>query len=412
MRALVYSAYYEPEIASSLYLSTNLYEDLANAGIDIELFVPLPTRGVSDEIRSGYKKKKVEIKCKGNLKIHRVYILKEKKSIFLRALRYLVMNVVFIFKSFSIRPDFIFVQSTPPTQGAMAAIIKKIKGVPLIYNLQDIFPDSLVGAGITKKGSLIYKIGRVIEDFTYKNSNKIIVISENMRTNIVNKGVEDSKVCVIRNWIDNDVVKPIPPKDNYLFERFNISRDTFNVIYAGNLGYAQNIEVILYAAKYLEGYEKIRFYIFGKGNQENEYKKIANAMQLKNLSFFPIQPYKEVSYVYSMGSVSVVPCKKGFGGSAMPSKIWSIMATGTPVLASFDFGTELQSLVEKEGIGLFSEAEDAQTLAKNILTLYKNPAMISVFGKAAREYIELYVNREMATKEYLNQIMESCNANS
>ena len=152
MKAIVFSAYYEPEVAASLYLSTNLYEDMAGSGIDVDLFVPLPTRGVSDEVRNKYKNHKVEVRCNGRLRIHRIGIPKEGKSVIGRAARYILMNAVFILKSISSKADVIFVQSTPPTQGATAAIIKKVMHIPFVYNLQDVFPDSLVGTGIAKKG--------------------------------------------------------------------------------------------------------------------------------------------------------------------------------------------------------------------------------------------------------------------
>jgi hypothetical protein len=80
IKAIVFSAYYEPEVAASLYLSTNLYEDMAGSGIDVDLFVPLPTRGVSDEVRNKYKNHKVEVRCNGRLRIHRIGIPKEERD--------------------------------------------------------------------------------------------------------------------------------------------------------------------------------------------------------------------------------------------------------------------------------------------------------------------------------------------
>lgn len=407
MRALIYSAYYEPEIAASLYLSTNLYEDIAKSGTTVSLYVPTPTRGVSDEARKIYStRKKIEYKCDGRLTIKRVSIPREGKSAIKRAFRYLLVNTVFIIKSFSEKPDYIFVQSTPPTQGAMAAIIKKIKNVPLIYNLQDIFPDSLVGSGMTKKGSLLYRIGRLIENFTYKNCDRIIVISEDMKANIIEKGVAESKVRVVNNWVDVEKVHPIKKSDNYLFDKFQIQTGKFNVVYAGNLGYAQNIEVILQAAEMLQKFSDIQFVIFGKGNQEEEYRRIAKKLALPNLRFFPIQPYSEVSYVYSMADISIVPCKKGFGGSAMPSKIWSILASGTPIVASFDADTELEKLVKNYELGEFVEAGNAEELANAILKMYNSPERLRAFSQNALSYVEKFANRMNATENYINIISE------
>ena len=405
MKLLIFSAYYEPEVAASLYLSTNLYEDMAESGINARLYVPLPTRGVTDEDRKKYRGK-VEYKINNNLEIIRLNIPKEKKSPIIRALRYLWMNILFVFKSNKYDADAIFVQSTPPTQGAMAALIKKHKKIPFIYNLQDVFPDSMVGAGLTTEKSLLFKIGRLIENYTYKNADCIIVISNDIKNNIIKKGVSENKIIVIPNWIDSNLVHPISRQENYLFEKYKISREKFIVVYAGNLGYAQNIEVIIEAAKKLQDNELIQFVVFGKGAQEEEYKKQADG--LRNLVFLPIQPYSEVSYVYSLGDASIVPCKRGFGGSAMPSKTWSIMASGTPVLASFDSDTDLEKLIKKEEFGLFSLSEDADGLIKNILTLFNNPNLKKQMGENARKYVQSNLSRKKCTYQYIEAVKRIC----
>ncbi|HII4436638.1 glycosyltransferase family 4 protein [Clostridium perfringens] len=401
-RLLVFSAYYEPEIASSLYLASNLYEDFSRNGWKVDLFVPIPTRGVDDATRKYYKSHKIE--NKENLTIHRVSLMREGKGTIGRAFRYILMNIIFIYKGLTTKADAIFVQSTPPTQGAMAAIIKKIKKIPFVYNLQDIFPDSMITMGMITKKSAIYKFGRIIENFTYKNADKIIVISNDMKENLIKKGVLDDKISVISNWIETDIVKPIKKSENYMYDKFNLNPNDFHVVYAGNLGHAQNIEVIINAAKFLEGYKKIKFVIFGKGNQEEKYKNMASKLKCENIVFLPIQPYDKVSYVYSLADASIVSCKKGFGGSAMPSKTWSIMATGTPVLASFDEGTDMEKIISLNNLGLFSNADDVNKLVNNIKYLYFNKKETKKMGENARVYVEKNVSRQVCIFHYLNII--------
>lgn len=99
----------------------------------------------------------------------------------------------------------------------MAVFIKKCRKIPFVYNLQDIFPDSLVGTGMTKKGSFLWRIGRIIENFTYRNADKIIVISEDFKRNIMAKGVPEEKIEVIYNWIDENEVVPIAKDVNPLY---------------------------------------------------------------------------------------------------------------------------------------------------------------------------------------------------
>lgn len=400
MNLLTYSAYYVPEVASGMFLTTSLYEDLAKNGVHVKLFCPLPTRGVDDAVRNSYKSKKHEKQFDGNLEINRLNIPKEKKNPISRALRYIYMNFLFILKSFKCTADAIYVCSTPPTQGAMAAIIKKIKKIPFVFNLQDVFPDDMISMGMTSEDSIIAKIGRKIENFTYKNADKIIVISNDMKQNILDKGVPAEKIEVVSNWVDEALFRPIAEKENFIFDKFNISKDTFNVVYAGNLGNAQNISIIVEAANQLQSNSKIQFYVFGNGAQEDEYKQQATDLKLNNIHFYPMQPYEEATFVYSMGDVCVVPCKKGFGGSAMPSKTWSIMATGTPILASFDKETDMEKLIDQYKVGLFSEAGDLSGFTSNILELSANMLQVEQYGKNAREYIDLYVSRKKCTEKY------------
>lgn len=258
---------------------------------------------------------------------------------------------------------------------------------------------------MTTENSKIYKIGRRIEDYTYRNADRIIVISNDIKNNIINKGVSAEKIIVVPNWIDSEVVHPIAKQDNYLYEKFGIAKDKFTIVYAGNLGYAQNIEVIIKAAEMLQDNKDIQFVVFGKGAQEEEYKQQASG--LNNIMFFPIQPYSEVSYVYSLGDVSIVPCKKGFGGSAMPSKTWSIMASGAPVLASFDSGTDLEKLINREQIGLFSPAGDVGGLVNNILELFQKRDLRETMGMNARNYVRNYLSREKCTQMYIDVIREA-----
>ncbi len=124
-----------------------------------------------------------------------------------------------------------------------------------------------------------------------------------------------------------------------MFDELLLSRDAFYVTYAGNLGAALGIDTIIQAASLLKDHNDIHFVIFGDG-VESEKVKDATA-SLNNLSLFPFQPLNKVSQVYSLGDISIVACKKGIGVGAFPSKTFSILATATPVLLSFDKNTEL-----------------------------------------------------------------------
>src|SRR3712207_2163570 len=217
MKILFETAYFSPETAASSYLGDNIREALCKAGYHIELYAPTPCRGISKEVRKEYKIKKEETMYDGMMTIHRFSMYAEGKSPILRTLRYVLCWCAHLWKGLHAKDiDAIFLASTPPIQGMLGAFIKKFRGIPFVYNLQDIFPDSLFNNGLANKGGMLCKIGRVIEDFTYKHADKIIVISEDFKKNIMAKGVPEEKIVVVYNWVDQNAVVDVPREDNKL----------------------------------------------------------------------------------------------------------------------------------------------------------------------------------------------------
>ena len=155
--------------------------------------------------------------------------------------------------------------------------------MPYVYVLQDIFPDSLAGTGLAKRDGILWKIGRVIENITYRNADRIIVISDDFKKNIMAKGVPEEKIVVVYNWVDENAVTPVAKGENELYDELGIDREKFSVVYAGNFGYAQNIDVILAAAERLMDVEDMQFLMFGTGGLVEDYKKIAREKGLKNM---------------------------------------------------------------------------------------------------------------------------------
>lgn len=404
MRVLELPAYFYPERMSSSHLDDSLRESLAKAGIYMEIYCPTPTRNITPEVRKEYQKKTLEKMYDGYATVHRYALYGEGKNPVLRALRYVFSCIIqfnrSVFAKDARQCDVMFITSTPPIKGAMAGLAKKFNHKPIVYNLQDIFPDSLVGTGLAKKGGLLWKIGRRIENYTYKNADKIIVISEDFKKNIMAKGVPEEKIEVIYNWVDENAVLPVAKADNPLFEEFGLDREKFTVVYAGNLGNAQNISIVLDAAYMLP---EIQFAVFGTGGIEDEIRKRIAAENLANVHLNPLQPMERVSQVYSLGHACIVSCKSGLGGSAMPSKTWNIMSCGRPVVASFDEG-ELKDILEKNNCGVFSHAGNVQEFVEAIKALAADPSRCEKMGRNARQFILDNLTKEVGTKKYVDVI--------
>jgi glycosyltransferase involved in cell wall biosynthesis len=400
MKALVLLSYYKPEIAASIYLFENLIDDMKKENIDVDLIIPKPSRGII----AGIKKEYPKIEKDGSLCIRRFAMFNEGTRTSLRAIRYILCCLNYIWYGIiSKNINVVFAESTPPILGAAAVIIKKIKKVPFIYNLQDIFPDSLVTTGLSHKNSLAWKIGRIIEKFTYNNADKIIVISEDFKKNIILKGVPESKIEVVYNWVDENAVKPIERDKNILFDKYCLDRNNFYLTYCGNLGLTQNFDMLISIAYELKDIKDLQFILFGEGVYKDKIISHIKERGILNIKLLPFQAYSEISQVFSLGDVGLIISKPGIGANCVPSKTWSIMSAERPVLANFD-ENELKSIIEDNKCGIFTVAGDKNNFVKAIHYLYNNRENCKKLGKNGREFILEKLTRKLGTKKYIDII--------
>lgn len=405
MKILFLPAYFYPETAASGYLGENRNQAFADAGFEMDAYTPMPCRGISKELREKYKKKRIEKLYDGKMTLHRFSMFAEGRNPILRALRYVFCWIAQGWKGLRAKDvDCIYLASTPPIQGMLGAFLKKRKNVPFVYNLQDIFPDSLVGTGLAKKGGLLWKIGRVIEDFTYRNADKIIVISEDFKKNIMEKGVPEEKIVVVYNWVDQNAVVDIPREKNKLFDKYGLDRSKFYIEYSGNIGLTQNMDMLLEVMAELQvSYPDINLVLVGEGAYKAQVEKIVAEKQLKNVHLLPFQPYEDISYVFSLGDAGLVISKPGVGANSVPSKTWSIMSASRPVLANFD-ENELKQIVETHHCGIFTKAGDKEAFKQSIFTLYNNREMAVEMGKNGRQFVMDNLTREVGTQKYVDVI--------
>lgn len=404
MHLLYFVQYFPPEKASGLPIVTDMIEGFVEHGWDVDVYIPTPTRGVTDDIRREYAKKRKEVLYDGKLTIHRMHLYREGNKLLQRTIRYSIFSFQCLLRGLCSPADAVFTGAGPPTQGVIGGIIHKWTKKVFIYNPQDLFPDSLIIAGQAKEDSKIVRIGRIIERFAYKNADLIITITEDMADNIRSKTANKEKIHIVRNWIDTEKTVPIKRNENKLFDELKLSRDKFYVTYAGNIGIMQGIETIIDAAELLNDQSEIQFVIFGNGSKETNIRKRVVEKKLNNIRIFPLQPLDRVSEVYSLGNISIIPCKPGAGGSGMPSKTWSIMAAGTAIIASFDLGGEMEKIIKESNCGVCVPAGDSVELAKTINGLYIDQEKTRKMGSNARIYATEKASKNKAVNQYIELI--------
>lgn len=404
MHLLYFVQYFPPEKASGLSLVMDMLEGFVQHGWKVDVYIPTPTRGVSDAVRREYAAKRIEKRFDGKLTVHRMHLYRESTGMLQRTIRYCIFSLECLLRGLFVPADAIFTGGGPPTQGVIAGLIHKWTNKKVIYNPQDLFPDSLIISGAASESSKIVRIGRVMERFSYDNADVIITITEDMADNIRSKTKNPDKVHVIRNWVDADKIHPIAREENELFDELSLPRSKFYVTYAGNIGKMQGIETIIYAAEQLKEIPDIQFVLFGNGSEEENIRCLIEKKQLTNVRLFPLQPAERVSEVYSLGDVSIVSCKPGTGLAGMPSKTWTIMASGTPVIASFDLGGEMERTIQEANCGLCVKAGDAEKLTDAVTELYSDFKRNAKMGMNARNYVEEYACKDICVRQYIEEI--------
>ena len=404
MKVIFPFSYYYPEQCAGIFVVDDLMHRLAAEGDESVIYVPTPTRNV----REGVEWKRKEVHCDDKMVVKRFRMYGEGKNPLLRALRYCFCELVYLHHLLCDKYDVAFIDSTPPIQGLKLPIVRLFRKCPVVYNAQDLFPDTLSGTGLAKKGGLLWKIGSWVARVTFNNTDKIIAISEDIkRTLVEEKGIPADKVVVVYNWVDSDAVVPIAKEENPLFEEFGLNREKFHVVYAGNLGNAQNINIVVDAAARFRDNENVEFVVFGSGGLESDIRARIETEGLKNLRLLPLQPVERVKYVYSLGDVCLVSCKEGLGGSAMPSKTWSILSCGRPVLANFDEG-ELQMILTKNQLGVFTKAGDLEGFVEAISQLAAEPEKCEKMGARGRQFILDNLTKDAGTRKYAEVLRSVC----
>lgn len=403
MKIVILDAYYYPENIAFSHLEKDIIEGLIARGHAVSVVCPTPSRGLSDEEITRYKTIKQE--THDGVEIQRFSAPREGKNPLMRAVRYYWCNCrQYIIAKRRRDADVIFAVSTPPTQGRMAGKAAKKLGVPFVYSIQDLFPDSLVTSGLGREDSFLFRFGMMMEKKTYRLASKLIVLSEPMRETLLKRGAAADKVAVVSNWIDTDAVSPVKKDDNPLFEEYDISRDTFNVVYAGNFGASQGADIILRAAQLLRDNRNISFVIFGGGTEYESAKALAKELRLDNVKMLDLLPAERIAQVYSLGDIALITCKKGVGKSAVPSKLWSIMACDTPIVASFDTDSELSRIIEESGAGVCVEPERPEMLARAIENAASKDGLKRSGDASIRNYAVEHASKENSVKRYVECI--------
>ena len=396
MEYLILTPHYAPDLGPSAPLFTMLCRELANAGhrVTVVSAVPhYPSGKVPQEFRGKFITRTLE----DGVNVVRVRVPSVKRSnLLMRAMQFFCYQIGALFACIPKQYDVVFVSNPALWVVLPFGWVVCVKRTPAIFSIYDVYPDVGISLGIFKHRVSIQLV-TLLEKFCLRKSTYVRVISKSFLPGLRKLDVPEEKLVLIYDWVDVDLIRPVEKQNGFALEH-NLDHK-FVVQYAGNIGLSQALDCLLKAAQTLSDDPEIHFALIGEGAARETLIAQAEAMQLKNVSFIPFQPRERLAEVLSSADLSMVSLKKGVGVTALPSKTYSIFASGRPVLASVDEGCETWDLIQRSGAGICIEPENVDELVRAIRYFKENPELRKEMGKKGRAWAEYHHSPVVAAKE-------------
>ncbi|APZ95920.1 glycosyltransferase family 4 protein [Fuerstiella marisgermanici] len=393
-RVLFINRSYWPDSEATGQLLTSLCEGLSTE-LDVHVLVGQPNIPASDaplnktEVRHG-------------VTIHRVgHLTFPKRSMVGKAMNFISFVLACHRRIWSLpRPDIVVFETDPFLLPLVASRFARKRDCRLVGYLQDIYPDIAVALGKVRNNWLIRRLRKTLFKI-YKSCDRIVVLSEDMKTLIAEGGIDGDRISVIPNWADTNSIRPIPG-DNP-FRTRNGFDDKFVVMYSGNMGLTQRLEQYVYAAEVLKADSKIQFVFVGNGANRHSIEQLVSNRQLDNVCFFDYQPLTELSASLGAADLHILPLTAEISRCLMPSKLYGILAAGRPYLTTAPAWTELSKLTVKHQIG-FRVDNDAEEIAETIRFAAGRTAELRQMGKRARKLGQSEFSEQNAIARFLNVV--------
>jgi colanic acid biosynthesis glycosyl transferase WcaI len=409
VRILVQIIQFPPDVNTSGMLMAQLGEGLVARGHQVSVITTFPHYAqfrVSDEFRG----KLFERSSYRGMDVLRLYVYASgnKNKMTRRLLSYLSFNALATVAALVSRQryDVILCSNGSFFSGLSSALIGAVKGTPFIYNVQDLYPETPVQAGQLRNTFAIRVLER-LERLMYAQAAHISVIAPGFRDNIIAKGVASTKVSTIPNFVDTQFIRPLA-KINEFSHRHGLTHK-FVVTHAGNLGYVYDLETLVEAASLLRSESDVQFLIVGDGVVRAGLEAKVKALGLTNVLFLPYQPRETLPFLRATSDVQVALYNEGASRYSMPSKVYEIMASGRPVLASADVHSDLWNLVANTNSGICLEPHDPTKLASAVMTLYRDPQLRLRMGEHGRREAEREYSVEAVVTQY-DELIQSIDA--
>ncbi len=398
MNVLLLTYYFPPEVGSASHLFYDLAKHLIKKGHNVTVVTGFPKYHVVAPVDK-YRNKVYLREVLDGINVIRLKTVSFPKTIpIVRGLDFVLTSLFLLLGGLvSGKQDVILVYSPPLPLAFIAYFLNTLKNIPLIVNVQDLFPQSVIDLGLLKNRFLIH-ILESLEQFIYKKSTYISVHSDRSREHVIKKSNCSNKVVVIPNWVDVKTLRPSERMNN--FRREHTFDSQFLVSFAGVIGYSQDLDTVIEAAALLQTHKNITFVLVGDGVARNGLEKKVEALRLDNVRFLPMQPRDRYPSILQASDVCLVTLRGKVTTPVVPSKLLSIMACGRPVIGSLPLNGVAPQIIKESKCGLCVEPENPDKLSEGILYLYNNPSKARAFGENGRNYAVKHFSSEVCIQRY------------
>jgi len=383
LRLAVLCPHFAPDTAPTGEVITRIVHELAALGHELHIITALPWYR-EHRIEAGWEGKAVRRETTPWGSITRVspFPGDDKRNLVRRAAGFLGFSALAGLTSLrGGRVDAVIAMSPPLTMGLTGWGTHLVRRGPLVFNIQDVFPDAAVETGAITNTKII-AVARWLERVSYHRAAAVTVLSDDLRDNVAAK-IKPSRrdrVHVIPNFVDTDFIRPAD-RMTPLRAELGIGSEPV-VLYAGNVGFSQSLEMVVDAARQ---FPQATFLINGDGAARRSLEE--RAAGLVNVKFNGYQPKERVPEVLATGDIHLVPLKQGLGRVSVPSKTYSILAAGRPVLAAIDPGTEVPRMLTASGGGVAIAPDDPDAFAAALADLLADLPVAAAMGAAGRDWV-------------------------
>lgn len=303
---------------------------------------------------------------------------------------------------FGAKPD-VAIAVTPPLQDAVWPLLYGlVRRVPTLVHVQDLQVDAAVRLGLLD-GGVSSRVLYAIEKRTLRRATAVSTITGAMLERVRSKGVDPARSFVFPNWSDLSAITPRSP-DPAMRHALGAGPSDTLVLYSGNLGHKQGLDVVLEAAAATRDQARLRYAIVGDGAARAELVRRAEELNLTNLAFHDVVPADELAELLAAGDVHLVVQKEEAADLVMPSKLTNILAAGRPAIATAAPGTELHDVLTAHGLGVAVPPGDAEALRSAIVSYAGDAELQRESGARARRYAESHLDRDRILEAFAGRL--------